>query len=176
MAGDAPFKALAAEKKISIVNHSANGYSEEEYAALADIIENYHTVYVTVNKPATTVQEELAAHDIDSSNVFFIDAVSDKGDDADNILLIESPAHLTDLSIAITEFAEAYPGEPKFLIFDAVSTLPTYTADKILERFLHHLIGRIRGWRMGAALICAPDSLDEKVEATLTQLCDAVIS
>ncbi len=136
-------------------------------------------IYVTVNKPFTTLTTELDRAGIDTDNIFFIDAISRETgmEDVDgNVSFLPSPEHLTDISIAMTE---AYNGmkdrAPLFLFFDSLSTLTIYHGFDTVSQFAHYLTGRLRKWEVKGIIMSIEDEADDELINQLSQFCDAVI-
>jgi len=136
-------------------------------------------VYVTINKPFSTMKAILEKEKIDTEAIIFIDAITQttrgKVEKGDNCRYITSPENLTDISVAITEAAQAIPLEKKFVFFDSLSTLLLYNNFATVARFSHFLTGKLRAWNVEGILMSIEQEADESLLTHLSQFCDSVI-
>ncbi len=150
-------------------------------------------MYATINKPASTIKDEMG---IEARNISFVDAitqlvgtirhggemfmVSKRGIEEiiastnDGCIYVKSPENLTDISTAISEAVDSMASEKRFVLFDSLSTLLLYNDVASVARFAHFLTGRLRMWRAKGVLISVENSSGELV-SQLSQFCDAVI-
>lgn len=94
-------------------------------------------LYVSLNKPYETVKAVLEKQGIATKKIFFIDCLAEPSGKAlfpQNVIRIESPADLTSLEIAISEFLEKIKGEKSVLI-DALATLLIYNSEELTIKF-----------------------------------------
>lgn len=95
---------------------------------------------MTINKPYLTIKQILKSSNIDTKNMFFVDAISnevgEKSDDFDDVVFLDSPENLTNLSIALSEVVGAMPKKDKFLLIDSMSSLTIYNQkEKVFTSF-----------------------------------------
>jgi len=94
-------------------------------------------LYVSLNKPHTTVKTALEKQGIRTKKIFFIDCLAQPSAQVPpsrNVIHIESLADLTSLEIAIAEFLEKIKGEKSVLI-DALATLLIYNSEELTIKF-----------------------------------------
>lgn len=94
-------------------------------------------LYVSLNKPHDTVKAALEKQGIDTKKIFFVDCLaqpSGKPPRDANVIHVESPADLTSLEIAISEFLEKIKGE-KAVLIDALATLLIYNSEELTIKF-----------------------------------------
>ena len=137
-------------------------------------------IYVTVNKPSSTLEKEFKKKDINSSKIFFIDGISegagmDTEREGSNRYFLKSPKNLTDLSIVISGAVKDMPSEKKFLYLDSLSTLTVYNRGNIVSKFAHQLSNKLRKWEISGVFMSVQSELDEKVMAALSQFTDYTI-
>ncbi|MFB6295205.1 MAG: hypothetical protein ABEI97_05570 [Candidatus Nanohaloarchaea archaeon] len=137
-------------------------------------------IYVTVNKPYLTIVDTLEAAGIGTSEIFFIDAISeDTGAEdvtAENVAFLDSPQGLTDMSIAISEAVEKLPDEGnRVLVLDTLSTLMLYNDEDLVSQFAHELSGKIRDWGVKGLMLTIQEEADEDLLASLNQFVDEAI-
>lgn len=136
-------------------------------------------IHVTVNKPYQSIRQGLEKLGADLSNIFFIDAVSHElgveKEDTDNVVFLESPHDLSNISIATSRVAKSLPERKKFLFFDSLSALTTYHSLEAVTEFSHQLIGKVRKWNAAGIMVSLEEEIDEELTAHLTEACDQVI-
>jgi len=94
-------------------------------------------LYVSLNKPHDAVRTILEKQGIVTKKIFFIDCLAQPSGQvppSQNVIHIESPADLTSLEIAISEFLEKIKGEKSVLI-DALATLLIYNSEELTIKF-----------------------------------------
>ena len=77
-------------------------------------------VYVTLNKPYTTIKSILKETKVDTRLILFIDAITKtvggKTKKTKECLFIGTPENLSDISLAMDQAVTSLPGHEKFLI------------------------------------------------------------
>ncbi|RMF54725.1 hypothetical protein D6745_04375 [Candidatus Woesearchaeota archaeon] len=135
--------------------------------------------YVAVNRPYKNMVELLTNQNMDFSNLFFIDCITQKLGgritNDENCVYINSPSNLTDLAIALHNFAIAEVNAKKFLMIDSISTLLIHNDHETVQKFIHYLTGKIRLWGLKGVMITLHEETDEKLIAELSQFCDKII-
>lgn len=167
---------------ITLLKTSSEEYQRVNMATMKSLVTDYDLpgVYVTVNKPYATITNVLEENGIDRSRIFFIDAISedldeDKPSQQDNVIFIDSPQNLTDISITISKAIETMPEGKKFLFFDSMSILTIYNDNDAVNRFAHDLTGDIRTWNVAGVIISVEDEMDDDIVSHLIQFCDNTI-
>jgi len=97
-------------------------------------------LYVSLNKPYTTIREILKKRKIED-NLSFIDTLGsskNKLKKKKNVLLLSNPADLTTIAISIGAFSKQVKAK-KFLIIDALSTLLIYNNLESVAKFIQSL-------------------------------------
>ncbi|MDY6776997.1 MAG: hypothetical protein SVQ76_02715 [Candidatus Nanohaloarchaea archaeon] len=136
-------------------------------------------IYATVNEPYRTVERFLQEGGIDTGEVFFVDAISkDVGaeePEKDNLMFLESPQHLTDISIVLSETIEKMPDGEKFVFFDSLSTLTIYNSVNTVSKFAHFLTGKMRNWNVRGIVISVEAEADEQLISRMRQFADRTV-
>ena|SRR3989344_1145880 len=136
--------------------------------------ENIPGVYVTLNKPFSTVKEILEKNKINTRMLIFIDAVTkqvyEKPKKTNECLFIGNPENLSDISIAMDQAVCSLPAE-KFVFFDSLNTLLIYNEPIVVARFIHFLSGKMRAWKVRGIIISLEKSNKELI-SELMQFCD----
>ena len=106
-----------------------------------------HTCYVSLNKLYDPLVKSLQAQKVDVGKFFFIDGIS-RGvarspEKIKNCEFLPGPHALTEMNISISKNLKAKKSDA--LLFDSLSTLLIYERETFVIRFIHALIGAIRG-------------------------------
>lgn len=169
------------EEGVILVIPTAEEYQEVNQEIIHHLVQekDLNGIYTTVNEPYRTVKNFLQEGGIDTENIFFVDAVSmDIGAEEverENVMYLESPQHLTDISIVMSESIGKLPEGEKFLFFDSMSTLTIYNNITTVAKFAHFLTGKIRNWNVTGVIISIESEADEQVINRLKQFADRVI-
>jgi hypothetical protein len=97
-------------------------------------------VFVSANKPYSTIEESFRNFGI-LDKIIFVDCASSLAGDypsGERIVLINNPADLTQLAISLTKSLERL-GAKRFLVFDSLTTLLIYSKVGPLAQFAHSL-------------------------------------
>ena len=133
-------------------------------------------VYVTLNKPYSTVKDLLNRAKIDTRLIIFIDVITKtsggKIKKTKECLYIGTPENLSDLSLSMDQAVTSLPGKEKFLFFDSLNTLLIYNDVKTVARFIHFLSGKMRVWRVKGIIVSLQKKGNEDLINELTQFCD----
>ena len=165
---------------IILVLTNAKNYQEVYIEIIKTLTSSENTpgVYITLNKPYSTLNSIFEKEGIDSRMLFFIDAISRTSGEptkVKNCLFIGSPQYLSDISIALTEAVNALPSPDKFIFFDSLSTLLIYNQAGTVAKFFHFLSGKMRAWNIKGIILSLEGDKDELLLARVSQFCDATI-
>ena len=158
--------------------------SRKKYPLLAEQLIKYffgkkdEGIFITTNKPAVNLVEELKKEKIDLTNVFLIDTVSKRSGEEEaashNIIYIESPENLTELDSAVNDCIEKVQGKNRFFVLDSMSTLLVYNSERTVEKFMHSLSGKARAKQFKTVFTLASETRQETLNI-LSQFCDKII-
>jgi KaiC/GvpD/RAD55 family RecA-like ATPase len=136
-------------------------------------------IYITVNRPYRSIKALFEENNISPESMFIIDiitkAVGGKEEDASNCIFLDSPANLTDLTIALHQAVELFGDKEKFIFLDSLSTLLIYNKVSTISKFAHFLTGKIRLWKCYGVIISIERETDVELISQLNQFCDATI-
>ncbi len=186
------------ENKKSMVELKKELHGLKEYIALAVVAaKNYQKtnikiikhltktektpgVYVTLNKPFSTLQSVFKKEKINLDMIIFIDAVTElaggKFKKTKNCLFIGSPEKLSDISLAMDQAIRAIPTKERFVFFDSLSTLLMYNNIDTVARFIHFLAGKMRIWKVKGIIISLQKKEDKELINELAQFCDVTLN
>lgn len=135
-------------------------------------------VYVSVNRPYSTLMNLTTKSKINTDKLFVIDAItphSAEPKDAGNAIFIGNPRALTDISISATSTINNLPKGDRTLFFDSLSTLLIYNDAGSVTKFAHFLINKMKEWSISGIIISLEKETDEKLSSQLSQFVDRVI-
>jgi KaiC/GvpD/RAD55 family RecA-like ATPase len=131
-------------------------------------------VYVTVNKPFSTLITGFQREKIDTSKIFIIDAVSPRVGREENAVFIGSPKELTNISITTASTIKKLK-EAKILIFDSISTLLAYNDFETVKKFVCFISNEMKNWKMTFVMTCVKDIMDKDKISELKDFADNVV-
>ena len=133
-------------------------------------------VYVTLNKPFSTIKNLFEKAKIDTRIIIFIDSITKTSGGetkkTKECLFIGTPQNLSDLSLAMDQAVTSLPVKEKFLFFDSLTTLLLYNDVKTVARFIHFLSGKMRIWKVMGLIISLQKKGNEDLINELSQFCD----
>ncbi|MBI4144713.1 hypothetical protein HY493_00710 [Candidatus Woesearchaeota archaeon] len=131
-------------------------------------------IYVSVNRPASTISELWRNAGIDQSRLFIIDcSPSHNKDGIPNCVYLNSPQDLTDIGIAISAAITRIPGH-KTVIFDSISMLLVYNDAEIVGQFMNFIINKMRLQGVDIDVLSLKSDASRNVVATIAAIVDEV--
>ena len=147
-------------------------------------------IYVTVNRPFSTLMDIMKKKGIDTDRIFFIDCITKmipaprgislipqkKFEIKKNCIFIPSPARLTEIGLALSEaLAGMKHPKNKFLYLDSLSTLSIYNDLGTIAKFVHFLTTRVRLFGVVGLIMCVEKKMDDRLSNILSEVCDMTI-
>ncbi len=133
--------------------------------------------FVSLNKPASAINEMLYSNKIKSNKILYIDAVS-KGVgtnvEMDNVIYVSSPAALTELSIVMDQILKK--NYFSLIVIDALSSFDIYNLGGRAEKFTCQLISKIRARKTKAIFLCVEDDLHKPLVQHASLAADKLIT
>jgi len=135
-------------------------------------------VYITMNKPYTSLVQALERNKVNTKKIFFIDAISGvvggEKEAGDNYTTLTGPSSLTDLGIAISKACEAK--NPRFMIMDSLSTMLVYNSAQASVRFVHYWVTQLRKCAWPGVIFSLDKDIEKGILESVTQFCDKIIT
>jgi len=183
MGGIADFKKEVKDLKefVALATVSAKNYQKTNVDLIKHLTKDKKIpgVYVTLNRPFSSVRKLLEKGGVDTEMIIFLDGViktaGGKITKEKNCVFIGSLENLSDFSLAMDQAVRALPGKDKFLFFDSLSTLLLYNSAETVARFIHFLAGKMRVWKVKGILISLERQEDKDLIEELTQFCDVIV-
>ena len=174
------FKKYLGDKKdyIALIKVSSKDYAKTNIKLVKYLTEEKKIpgVYITLNKPFSTIKKIFEKEGVDTRIIIFIDAVTKltkfEVEKTKECLYIGSPEKMSDISIAMDQAVKALPGKNKFIFFDSLSTLLLYNNPLSVGRFIHFLSTKIRFWGVEGIIISLKRDKDKALIDQLSQFCD----
>jgi KaiC/GvpD/RAD55 family RecA-like ATPase len=137
-------------------------------------------IYITSSVPAATIQGTLEALEIDSSNISFIDTISqmimgklERG--SDRVIYVESPTVLENVVLKVDYLSRKLGEGPKLVVVDSINSLAIHNDLKMLSEFLHILISGLSTKEAYPVILSIQEQLRPEVREMLNLVCDQVI-
>ncbi len=142
-------------------------------------VKDSYCIYVTLNKPYSSLLNLLRENKIKTEKMFFIDAVTRLSGTgmqrAGNCVFCQTPTSLTAISIALSGAMETIPKDkPKILFLDSLSTLLIYNQSGTVAKFAHFLTTKMRFYEIKGIVLSVEDGNKEMIQQ-ISQFCDAVV-
>jgi hypothetical protein len=133
-------------------------------------------LYVTINKPYSTLMDNFQKNAIPKDQFFFIDAITrtvKKPEPIKNVEFISSPSALTELSLSISTTLE----KQKFysVLFDSLSTLLIYQEPLMVIKFAHSAISMLRTAGVKVILTVLSGDISSDLIKDLNMFADKVV-
>jgi len=151
-------------------------YSEKILYLSKTLAEFGKTIYVSINKPYSSVVDLLQKNRIPVDRFFFVDAVTKTvkpfGKDG-SVEFVSSPSALTELSLTISNIVER--DEFYSMLFDSLSTLLVYQNPLMVTKFVHNLISKFRTMKTKAVLTILKGGMSSELINDLSMFADKII-
>lgn len=160
---------------------TAKDYNQTNIDFLKYLIytKNEPGVYLTYNKPYSTMKHILNQEKIDPRMIIFIDAITlpsgGIATDTERCLYLSDLRNLSDLAVFIDEALNAVPTNKKFLFLDSLSTLILYNNSGSVAKFIHFLTGKLRSWNLDGVFLSLELESDSEFLEQLSLFCDKKI-
>lgn len=132
-------------------------------------------VFVSVNKPYSTVKEELE-RSATLDKIVFVDCASrlaGLSPAGEKLVLINNPADLVEISVAISNALERL-GTEGFLVFDSPFSLLIYNPEESLTKFVHTLSLRLKSAKFTGIFLGVEQEAVRKMMKFLSMVVDRV--
>src|SRR3989338_4858348 len=141
--------------KIFLVVTPPEHYNLCKYTLLKYLLneKNMKGIYVALNRAYSEILSASKGELIKTDNLRFIDCSGERSKQIpkSNVLFVESPSALTEISIQIT--AQTNKEKIDFLFFDSLNTMSMYHNPVIIERFMHFIFNKLRQKEVAASIM-----------------------
>jgi len=159
------------------IESASEDYTEVVESSLRYLLKDKKArgVYVTLNKPALTLINQLENKNIDTKRLFFIDGISGEPEKTGNehFVVLSGPTALTELGIEMAKAKET--GKYDFIFFDALSTLLIYNSVDRCLQFSYFLLAKLRSYNLSGIVIYIKSDLEKKIFDSVIHLTDKAV-
>ena len=139
------------------------------------------TIYVTATISSEAIKRVLAALDIDTSRVFFVDCISHIMMGASSVqqdehaTLVESPTMLENIMLKVEYLIRRSEAEHKLVIIDSINSLAIHNNNWILSEFLHILVSGLRARDVYTIILSVEEHSTPEINNMVNLVCDTEI-
>ncbi|OYT27566.1 MAG: hypothetical protein B6U97_01090 [Candidatus Altiarchaeales archaeon ex4484_96] len=167
------------EKKTTLLVINLDKY-HQTIPRIIEHLPNKKGIYITTNKSAERIINQLDKRKIKHENIIFIDTVSKSAglevEDNPKCIYVNDPRSLVDLSIKTSNLVSNKRLSGGFIFFDSLSGLLLYNKERGVEKFTHSFCGKIRSWKLTGVILAVKDSINPDVLTTITGFVDNTLS
>ncbi|MFH0861305.1 MAG: tetratricopeptide repeat protein [Candidatus Altiarchaeota archaeon] len=166
------------ESPIVLLTYNPVEHSKVIIAALKVLkaMKQFGGVYLTFNKPYSSLKDAMGENGITADDLYFIDCISTMAgkttDGGENVVFIENPASLEEISMHVDRMLSKVKSGRKFLMFDSLSSLLIYNESKPVEEMAHFIINKLRIDKISALILATSDDSNKPVVKTVLSSCD----
>ncbi|PIN84864.1 MAG: hypothetical protein COV47_05195 [Candidatus Diapherotrites archaeon CG11_big_fil_rev_8_21_14_0_20_37_9] len=172
---------------VALVINKKDDYPNPEFDILKDLAnaKGLSGVYLTVNKPYSSLKKNFVKGKINFDNLYFVDLVSrrvlkGKEDKLADCTFIDSPSSLTTAAIAFVQAIKMPQSKSKekkvFIMADSLNTFMIYNKANVVKRFFHFLILKSRELGCKCILLSADLSDASEINGLVANFSDKVIT
>jgi len=160
---------LLEKDQVIVIVIGAKEYLRTNLKILSYLVgkKGHECVYLSMNRPYENLVKLFEKNDIDQKKFFFIDTISKtiggKTPQKNNVLYIDSPHGLTNISIALSKALESLKAKERFLFFDSISTMLIYNKAGTVTKFAHFIAGRTRAMNIKGILVSLEKETEQKI-------------
>lgn len=172
---DKTIKSLSSNQ-VNLLLIPGKSYNSSLMEVLSAFLEEYErVVYVTLNRPATKILDELQKRGNGHERICFIDVISKDiklTSPLENCHYV-STKELTGISITISECLESW--HPSLFVFDSFHTMQAFEERDTIARFAHDLIARLDTTNCRCVFPMLLSDEDDPLTKDLEMFVDAVV-
>jgi hypothetical protein len=135
-------------------------------------------VFVTLNRPYSSMKKLMEKEGIDYSKIIFIDSITRQlgGEEIDieRCRYLNSPDP-TQMQIAIEQAMDMISAENRFIYIDSLSTISLYKSFETLLKFIRYITGKIRIKGFIGTIFSIEKEIDESYYSQIALMVDEVI-
>lgn len=141
---------------------------------------NYKCVYIALGKPADELDKLYKSKGVDTSRLFFVDAISKMYGIAQKptkkVVYTSGPLDIDSIAVSVRELLPSLGSEKKCVFLDSITTVLLYNSLPRTIRFSQFLTESLKKAGVDGVMVSvAKGATTEKLVAELSKLCDKVI-
>ena len=176
------FTILEDEKRIILALAPSRTYRANTVQMIREIqgAGSLRIIVICVNQPASFIVDFYRRNNIDTSRIFFIDAITQYAtgmapENVENCRFVSKPNDLTAIGIAITSMLKKFEGEKTLIFLDSVNAMLIHSSSSDLTKFIHFLISKLRIMNIAGILLAVEKGLDPVLLSQLTTFADELV-
>ncbi len=156
------------------------------FSALKGVITFAHgkknrVIYITSTIPSRVIHDQLAAEQVNTTDVHFIDCISymvgtQASEETGTTLFVESPTMLEQIMLKVELWLKRLGKENLVVFLDSVNTLAMHNDEELIQEFLHYLLNSLRARGIRVVVLSVQGQTPEEIEAILKLVCDETIT
>jgi hypothetical protein len=171
------------DKRIILALSPSRSYRENTLRMIQEIQKSgsLRVIVICINQPAAFLISLYQQNGIDTSRVFFIDAITQYATGTapescpENCRYVAKPNDLTTMGIAITQVLQKFKGEKTVIFLDSVNAMLIHSSSVDLTRFIHFIISKLRLMNIAGILLAVEKGLDPVLLTQLTTFSDDLV-
>lgn len=178
----AAFSIREDDKRIILALSPSRTYRENTIQMIQEIQRSgsLRIILICVNQPAAFLKDFYTKNGIDTSRIFFIDAITQYATGTapaplDNCRFVSKPNDLTAMGIAVTTILKQFEGEKTVIFLDSVNAMLIHTSSADLSKFIHFIISKLRILNIAGILLAVENGLDPVLLTQLTTFADNLV-
>jgi hypothetical protein len=169
------------DKRIILALSPSKTYRDNSLQMIKEIQKGQmRIILICVNQPAAFLLDFYKRNNIDTSRIFFIDAITQyatgtAAEAVDNCKFVSKPNDLTAMGIAITTILKKYEQEKTVIFLDSINAMLIHTSSVDLTKFIHFVISKLRIMNIAGILLAVEKGLDPVLLSQLTTFADDLV-
>lgn len=142
--------------------------------------DGHNLIIIAVNNPSGYLMDLYEKNGIDTSRLWFIDAITryavgKEEKTLPNCVYVNKPGDLTSLSIAVSEILKKRQAEKPVIFLDSVNAMLIYINTIDLSKFFHFVVSKLRILNISGIFLAVEKGLDPVLISQLTSFADEVV-
>ena len=164
--------------EVILIRVGAKKYVEASLEIVKYLVKDSEGIFVTLNRPYSSMKKLMAKENINLDKILFIDALTRQigGEeiDADRCIYLTSPDP-TQMCLAIERAMGMVNSDRRFIYIDSLSTISLYKSLETLLKFIRYMVGKIRIKGFIGTIFSVEKEIDDAYYSQIALMVDEVI-
>ncbi len=168
--------ALSCGAEILLFKVSSKMYNEVVHEVLRYFTSFAEGVYVSLNKPCSSLKRLLSSAGVNVEKLVFVDCVSRQFSEEENgaCIYVNSPDPVH-IQVALKRAMNLVNSDFKFVFLDSLSTISLYKSNETLVKFVRQISGKLRTSGFIGLFFTLDGELDHTIYSQIFLMSDEVI-
>ncbi|MBI4448077.1 hypothetical protein HY643_03795, partial [Candidatus Woesearchaeota archaeon] len=166
---DALLKKISGGEQVLLLISKVEDYVQYILFILNNLVNKKRVIYISYNKLPKYLKALLKSHNINASNIFFINCANISSDSD----LVIGPEDLTKLSIGVAEAVKNF--KDVVVLVDTVSSFSVYHNTNTICQFVASMNDAARNKGYQIIWVAVDDPSNKPLNSALSQLCDKIV-